>query len=141
MAFANSSNRDRTCMAEINVTPLVDVMLVLLIIFMIAAPLMQPSLEVNVPEVDSKNITHKEKDDTTLTLNREGEVFLNGDKSIRYNSVNIEDKLRKIYQDKAKKEIYIQADKSIPYGHVVKLMALCKNIGIEKVGLITQPES
>ncbi|MBI2336261.1 MAG: protein TolR [Deltaproteobacteria bacterium] len=137
----SSHKQGRSVLAEINVTPMVDVMLVLLIIFMIAAPLLQQGIEVDIPEVSSSSATQKKPEDTVLTITQAGQIYINDDKSVSYNTVNISDKLSSIYKDTARKEIFIRADKQVPYGHVVKVMGVCKNLGIEKVGLDTEFEN
>ena len=139
MAFQNGDSKFGTTMSEINITPLVDVMLVLLIIFMVTAPLMTEGIKVDLPAATTQAIK-TEKDETILTVDKSGELFLQGDKTA-YNMVNLGDKLAEIYKDKPKKDIFLRADKSVPYGTVVQVMAACKNAGIERVGMITEPEA
>lgn len=138
MAFhSNSSNGKDTMLGEINITPMVDVMLVLLIIFMVSAPLMKEGVKVDLPAASAQGMK-TEKEEIVLTLSRSGEITLDGD-SGRYSLSQIDSKLRTLYQNREKKEILLRADKSVPYGIVVQLMAACKNAGIEKIGMITQP--
>ncbi len=139
MAFQNGDSKIGSTMAEINITPLVDVMLVLLIIFMITAPLMMEGIKVDLPSATTQAIK-TEKDEVVLTISKEQELFLQGDKT-PYNIVNLGDKLAEIYKDKSKKDIFLRASKTIPYGIVVQVMAACKNAGIERVGMITEPEA
>ncbi len=140
MAFQNGSDsKIGSTMAEINITPLVDVMLVLLIIFMVTAPLMMEGIKVDLPSATTQAIK-TEKDEVVLTINKDGELFLQGDKT-PYNVVNLGDKLAEVYKDKSKKDIFLRASKTIPYGTVVQVMAACKNAGIERVGMITEPEA
>ncbi len=139
MAFQNGESKFGSAMAEINITPLVDVMLVLLIIFMVTAPLMTEGIKVDLPSATTQAIK-TEKDEVILSVNKTGELFLQGDKTA-YNLVNLGDKLAEVYKDKSKKDIFLRADKTVPYGTVVQVMAACKNAGIERVGMITEPEA
>ncbi len=139
MAFQNGESKFGSTMAEINITPLVDVMLVLLIIFMITAPLMMEGIKVDLPSATTQAIK-TEKDEVVLTVNKTGELFLQGDKTA-YNTVNLGDKLAELYKNKEKKDIFLRADKTVSYGIVVQVMAACKNAGIERVGMITEPEA
>ncbi len=139
MAFQSGESKFGSTMAEINITPLVDVMLVLLIIFMITAPLMMEGIKVDLPSATTQAIK-TEKDEVVLTVNKTGELFLQGDKTA-YNTVNLGDKLAELYKNKEKKDIFLRADKTVSYGIVVQVMAACKNAGIERVGMITEPEA
>lgn len=125
-------------LAEINVIPFCDILLVLLIIFMITAPLMQQGLDVNLPQTTSPSIS-REKTDIVLTMRKSGEIFIGDDP----NPVTIgflERKLADVYKNKEKKDLFIKADADIRYGEVVQVMALAKNAGIARIGMVTQPE-
>lgn len=123
-------------MSEINVTPFVDVMLVLLIIFMVTAPMMMQGVDVNLPQTTAKNIKTKE-DPLILSVNSKKEVFLENRKV----SLNdLEKKVKSIFKYRKEKEVLLKADKDVPYGFVIKVMASVKNAGIEKLGMITEPE-
>lgn len=124
-------------MGEINVTPFVDVMLVLLIIFMVTAPLIQQQVDVELPETRSRKSVAVKENDVVLTINKKRQIFLAKN---RVRLKNLTAKLKAIYHNKEKKVIYLQADKSVRYGFVVKVMALVKNAGIEQMGMITQSE-
>lgn len=126
------SERDRRVLSEINVTPFVDVMLVLLVIFMVTAPLLKQGVDVNLPQAKGKEISSEER--LVIVLAKDGSTFLN-DKKIR-TSVLIE-KLRSV--SKINPEVYLEADRDVPYGVVVKLMAEIKEAGIEKLGMVTEP--
>ena len=132
MAFGN--NNDNSVLAEINVTPLVDVMLVLLIIFMVAAPLIQQQVDVELPQTQANQSTSVKDNDVILVVDKNKTILIQG-QTIPLNT--LESKLRAIYKSKKSKEIFLQADKSIPYGFVVQIMALVKNAGIEKMGMVT----
>ncbi len=126
--------------AEINITPLVDVMLVLLIIFMVAAPLMTQGVNVDLPQATTQAIK-TDKEDIILTINKNGSVYFGTDTKSPINLDNLGSKLASVFEGKAKKELYLRADKKIPYGTVVEVMAACKNAGIERMGMITEAEA
>ncbi len=127
-------------LVEINVTPLVDVMLVLLIIFMVTAPLMSQGIDVDLPSASTQAIK-TEKDDVVLTVLKNGSLFVQGDKKTSFRVEELAPKLMPLYEGKTKKEIFLRADKSVPYGVVVQVMAACKNAGIERIGMVTEPEA
>ena len=126
----------RGALAEINVTPLVDVMLVLLIIFMITAPMLQHEVEVDLPEVTNKPRTPSE-DQLILTVTKEGSVFLN---NTAYTLEALRPQLQVLSQAQPDQEMYLRADAKVPYGTVVKVMDAVKKAGILRLGMITQPE-
>jgi biopolymer transport protein TolR len=134
MAF-NSGGNNRQLMSEINVTPFVDVMLVLLIIFMVAAPMMTQGVDVNLPKTESKNIKTSDEP-LMLTVNREKQIFLENHK-IPLESLEI--KIKKIFENRRNKEVLLRADKDIPYGFVINVIASVKKAGIEKLGMVTEP--
>lgn len=123
-------------MSDINVTPFVDVMLVLLIIFMVTAPMMMQGVEVNLPQTTTKNIKTPE-DPLILTVNK-GRVISLENHSIKLEE--LETKLKTILKYRTDKEILLKADKEVPYGFVVKVIAGVKRAGIDKLGMITEPE-
>ena len=127
----------RTTMSEINVTPMVDVMLVLLIIFMVTAPLIQQGVKVNLPETKAAPVESNEKK-LVLSVDASKRVFL-GDVEIPLDE--LEEKLRTNAKAQADKEIYLHADKEIPYGVVVEVMAAAQRAGITNLGMITDPVS
>ena len=126
----------RGALAEINVTPLVDVMLVLLIIFMITAPMLQHEVEVNLPEVTNKPRTPSEEQ-LVLTVTKEGSVFLN---NTAYTLEALRPQLQVLSQAQPDQEMFLRADAEVPYGTVVKVMDAVKKAGILRLGMITQPE-
>ncbi len=134
MAF-NTNGNNRQLMSEINVTPLVDVMLVLLIIFMVAAPMMTQGVDVNLPKTEAKNIKTSDEP-LMLTVNKKQEVFL---ESHRIPLDNLEVKIRKIFENRRNKEVLLRADKDLPYGFVINVIASVKKAGIEKLGMVTEP--
>jgi biopolymer transport protein TolR len=122
-------------MSDINVTPFVDVMLVLLIIFMVTVPMMMQGVEVNLPKTTTKNIKTQEEP-LILTINKKKEIFL---EKHQVKLDGLEQKLVKIFQNRKEKEILLRADKDVPYGFVIKVMARVKGSGIDKLGMVTEP--
>ena len=122
-------------MSSINVTPLVDVMLVLLIIFMVTAPMMTQGVEVNLPQTTTQSMKTAE-DPLILTVNKKGEIFLENH-AIKIDE--LETKVQTIFKYRRDKEILLRADKEIPYGFVIKVMAAVKGAGVTKLGMVTEP--
>jgi TolR protein len=121
-------------MAEINVTPLVDVMLVLLIIFMVTAPMMQRGVDVNLP---SAEISTEPRDQTLLvTVDQDGEIWLD-DQPVHEQLLAVE--VEKARRESGLEFIYLRADESIPYGRVMYVMDQCRKGGIQQVGLVVKP--
>ncbi len=127
--------RVASSIAEINVTPLVDVMLVLLIIFMITAPMMQSGIEVALPEAETA--TNPAEMRAVLTIDRDGYIYFNN-KVINQNL--LEEYLKAYYKGASKKVIFLKADKSLPYGKVVEVLDIIKRAGIEVVGMVVEPK-
>ncbi len=126
---------DRKALAEINVTPLVDVVLVLLIIFMVTAPMLQMGIDVDLPRVTAKTIdVHEEK--LVLTLDEKRDIFINKEKT---SLAALDGRLEAIFAKRIDREIYLRADKNIPYGFVVEVMAAVRKAGVDKLGMITEP--
>ena len=122
-------------MAEINVTPLVDVMLVLLIIFMVTAPMMTQGVDVDLPRTTSKALRQQDKP-MVVQIDENGIIHL-GDTEVHLALVRQE--LEKKPQEMKKEPVYLRADTNVPYGTVVKVMAQIKQAGFEKLGMVTQP--
>jgi biopolymer transport protein TolR len=122
-------------MSEINVTPFVDVMLVLLIIFMVTAPMMIQGLNVDLPEATAKPLD-SEKEHLVITINKDQQVYINDfEVTVEF----LREKLQKILQGRSDRDVYLKADKNIPYGIVVQVMAEIKGAGVEQLGMITEP--
>ncbi|BBO79178.1 protein TolR [Desulfosarcina widdelii] len=132
MAIGSGSDR---LMSDINVTPFVDVMLVLLIIFMVTAPMMVQGVDVALPEVSAKPMV-TDKENLTVTIDRESNVYVN-DFQVRTDF--LKEKLEKILAGKTDREVFFRADKDVPYGMVVSVMAEIKAAGVEKLGMVTDP--
>jgi len=126
---------NKRLVAEINVTPLVDVMLVLLIIFMVTAPMMTQGLEVDLPKTTAKSLRQQEEP-LVVTISSKGEISLG---KIKVNESLLYQQLNRLPADKKQQPLYLRADKSVPYGLVVSTMAEIKRAGFEKLGMITQP--
>ena len=137
MGTGRGGGNGRTTMSEINVTPLVDVMLVLLIIFMITAPLIQQGVKVNLPEAKAAPVEATDKK-LVLSIDAQKRVFI-GEAEIPLEE--LEEKLKANAKAQADKEVYLHADREIPYGVVVEVMASAQRAGISNVGMITDPMS
>jgi biopolymer transport protein TolR len=132
MAIGSGSDR---LMSDINVTPFVDVMLVLLIIFMVTAPMMVQGVDVALPEVRAKAMV-TETENLTVTIDRDANIYIN-DFQVRMDFLS--EKLKKILQGRTDREVFFRADKDVPYGVVVSVMAEIKAAGVEKLGMVTDP--
>jgi biopolymer transport protein TolR len=127
------TNRNRTVLSEINVTPFVDVMLVLLVIFMVTAPLMQQGVDVNLPKAKGKELPPDER--ISLVIKRNRTVYMN---DTPVSMAEMKQKLEAI--SKLNPNVFLKADKDVPYGLVVEVMSEIKEAGIEKLGMITEPK-
>ena len=136
MAFSADSGGARRAMTDINVTPLVDVMLVLLIIFMVTAPLIQSGVKVDLPRASAQQMEHEEEK-LVLTITRDRRLFL-GDTEI--SPADLEAKLSTNARIQKDKELYLHADRSLNYGLVVEIMATARRAGVESLGMITEPD-
>lgn len=137
MGMSTSSNQD-SLLSEINVTPFVDVMLVLLIIFMVAAPLVQQQVDVELPETSSRQSVAVKENDVVLIVNKKRQIIL-ANTNVSLNKLT--SSLTAIMKGKKEKIVFLQADKSVPYGFVVQIMAIVKNAGVDRMGMITDQES
>ena len=128
-------NSNRAVMAEINVTPLVDVMLVLLVIFMVTAPMMQQGVQVNLPKADTRAMTPAEES-VVVSVDKSGKVFIDKEE---IPAGDLRKRLSTLFATRAKKEVFLKADAGVPYGEVVRTMADIKGAGIERLGMVTEP--
>jgi biopolymer transport protein TolR len=128
-------SRDKEPVSDINVTPLVDVILVLLIIFMVTAPMLQMGIDVNLPRVKAKSIDVGEEK-LILTINSKEEIFIN-----RYKASleDLKSKLENIFESRIDREIFMRADEKVPYGFVMQVMSEVRKAGVDKLGMITEP--
>jgi biopolymer transport protein TolR len=137
MAMDASSPRESTTISQINVTPLVDVMLVLLVIFMVTAPIIQQGVQVNLPQARSGGIPGTEEH-LVVTVAKNGRVYLNDN---AMSLPELGEKLRAIRKIQANKQVYLRADQDVLYGVVMQTIAEIKQAGIEKLGMVTRPPS
>ena len=135
MAMDTASQRDSTTISQINVTPLVDVMLVLLVIFMVTAPIIQQGVQVNLPQARAGAIPGTEEL-LVVTIAKNGKVYLN-DNPMSLGELG--DKLRAIRKLQRDKQVYLRADQDVRYGLVMKTIAEIKQAGIERLGMVTRP--
>ena len=129
-------SRRRRFLAEINVIPLVDVVLVLLVIFMVTAPMLYRGMDIKLPTSTSNTITPEER--IVLTIERDQKLYLDKDP---VTTGQMEFKLRSAKQRNAEIAVYLRADRDVPYGTVVQVMDGVKRSGIEKLGMVTDPEA
>ena len=135
MEIGSRDTGDRGAMSQINVTPLVDVMLVLLIIFMVTAPMMQQGVQVNLPKADTKALTPQEVT-VVVSIERNGKLFIN---NTEIPIGELRSRLSGMFATRTKKEVFLKADKDVPYGEVIQAMAEIKGAGIERLGMVTEP--
>jgi len=131
----NRNNGDHRLVSDINVTPLVDVVLVLLIIFMVTAPMLQMGIDVNLPKVEASPVDVAEEK-LVLTVNNKNEIFINAHKTLL---ADLGSKLENIFKTKIEKEVFLRADKEVPYGYVVQVMSEVRKAGVDRIGMITEP--
>jgi len=135
MAFDASSQSGGTTISQINVTPLVDVMLVLLVIFMVTAPIIQQGVQVNLPQAKAGAIAGSDEL-LIVTIGKNGKIYLNDNEMTL---AELGKKLAAIKQLQADKQVYLRADQDVRYGVVMGTIAQIKQAGIEKLGMVTRP--
>ena len=131
------SSRNFVPMSEINVTPFVDIMLVLLIIFMVAAPLLSVGVEVDLPNTQAKPLAIENEKPLTLTMDKESNIFIN---EVQIKKEDIRTKLLAIRKERKSDEIYLRASKNIEYQKVASVLALVSDIGYSQISLVTDVE-
>jgi len=136
MAFKVGFSSDAEIMTDINVTPLVDVMLVLLIIFMVTVPMLHQGVEVALPQTDSDNLPQRVDDPIVLTMNRNKIVFI-GETPVHPSQ--LVDRLLPLLEARGDESLLLKADRDLPYGEVMDLLAMLNSGGITNVGMVTEP--
>jgi biopolymer transport protein TolR len=134
MAFSRNSND--TLLSDINVTPFVDVMLVLLIIFMVTAPMMVQGVNVSLPETENADNIATEEDQLIVSIDKDNKILIN---DFEVGIDFLKEKLEAIFKSRSTKNVFLKADKNIPYGTVVRVMSEIKGAGVEKLGMVTLP--
>jgi biopolymer transport protein TolR len=134
MAFTNAQGRTQTSLADINVTPLVDVVLVLLIIFMVTAPVLQSGIEVAIPR--TKTVKEITEERLVITIDRQQRIFLNNE-PININQIGAQ--LHQRIRDPEGQSIFVRADENVPFGAFATVMDAVKQSGITNVSIVTQP--
>lgn len=136
MEVGQRESRGRSTLSQINVTPFVDVMLVLLIIFMVTAPMMEKGLDVNLPEVENAPNLAAAKEPLVVTVRRNGSI------SIGHSTIDSPAKLtpvlRQVLEGREEKAVFLEADRDVAYGEVVKVMAAIREAGVQKLGMIAE---
>jgi biopolymer transport protein TolR len=130
-----ANNGNRRLLSEINVTPFVDVMLVLLIIFMVTAPMMMQGVDVNLPRTTTQPI-RTEEERLVVTITAKQQIYLN---EYQITLESLVKKLEAIYQNQPDRAVFLRADRSVPYGFVVEVMAAVRRSGIVRIGMVTEP--
>ena len=131
------ASRNFVPMSDINVTPFVDIMLVLLIIFMVAAPLLSVGIEVDLPNTQAKPLAIEKERPLTLTMDKESNIFIN---EVKIKKEDIRTKLLAIRKERKSDEIYLRASKNIEYQKVASILAIVSNIGYSQISLVTDVE-
>lgn len=142
MAYTPATNRfKKKRMSEINVVPYIDVMLVLLVIFMVTAPLLAQGVKVELPEITSKPLKQMEEEPVILTVNKKGEYFLNiGENPTKaIDDETMVARVAAILKHKKLSEVLVRGDEAVPYGKVVVAMSLLQKAGVGNIGLVTDP--
>jgi biopolymer transport protein TolR len=134
MAFRTGSGDDGL-LGDINVTPLVDVMLVLLIIFMVTAPMLHQGMEVVLPKADAKNLPNRADEPLVLSINRNGQLYLGSEP---VHPSRLIERLRPLLRGRAEQGVLLKGDREAQYGSVIEVLDLLQRAGIDKVGVITQ---
>jgi biopolymer transport protein TolR len=135
VSSSRGSGGRRKPMAEINVTPLVDVMLVLLIIFMVTAPLLQQGIDVELPKTQSEGLNN-DSEPLVLTVKDEGQILL---QTAEVPMAELESKLKKIFETRTNKEVFLRADRRVAYGTVAEALAVLRRAGASRIGMVTEP--
>jgi len=141
MGMQTNNGGGRSVLSEINVTPFVDVMLVLLVIFMVTTPILYQGVDVDPPKTDSQPIPSLDRErKIVVTLNSAGEIFIDKEQfSLSELRVEIRTLMSEQGKELREEEVFLRADTNVPYGSVVEVMSEIRNAGVTKLGLITEP--
>ncbi len=137
MEVGRRGNGGRSSLSQINVTPMVDIMLVLLIIFMVTAPMMEQGLDVNLPEVQNAPGLNNSSEPLVVTVARDGKISVG--RSRIDAPAKLTPVLKQILNGKQDRQVLLEADREVPYGRVVQVMAAIRAAGVEKLGMVSQP--
>jgi biopolymer transport protein TolR len=138
MEVGQRESRSRSTLSQINVTPFVDVMLVLLVIFMVTAPMMEKGVDVNLPQVAKAPDLAVVKEPLVLTVRRDGSIAV-GQSRVE-SAGKLVPVLRQVLGERADREVLLEADRDVPYGRVVQVMAAVREAGVEKLGMVAEEE-
>lgn len=130
------THNNGSLMSDINVTPFVDVMLVLLIIFMVTAPMMVQGVGVTLPETRKSQQLSSEQTPLVVTVDEKGTILIN---DYKVGADSLGEKLNKIFENRSSREVFLKADTNVAYGRVVKVMSEIRGAGVEKLGVVTEP--
>ena len=136
MAFTTSNGRTQSALADINITPLVDVVLVLLIIFMVTAPVLQSGIDVSVPKTKTRTVKQITEERMVISINKDQRIFLGND-PININEIG--NRLRQRIRDPRQQSIFVRADENVPFGVFATVMDAVKQAGFANVSIVTQP--
>jgi biopolymer transport protein TolR len=137
MEVGRRGNGGRSSLSQINVTPMVDIMLVLLIIFMVTAPMMEQGLDVNLPEVQNAPGLNNSSEPLVVTVARDGRISVG--RSRVDSPAKLTPVLQQILGGQKDRQVLLEADRDVPYGRVVQVMAAIRGAGVEKLGMVSQP--
>jgi biopolymer transport protein TolR len=137
MDIGDKNDNEINLVSNINITPLVDVMLVLLIIFMVTASMGQQGVKVNLPKTNKAKTLVVPEQMVVVSLDKNLKIYIN---DIEIQRDSFESKLREIYKNRTNREIFVKADQDVSYGEFAKIISLIKFVGIEKLGMITEPQ-
>jgi biopolymer transport protein TolR len=139
--FENSDSSEESkigsSLAEINIIPLVDIVLVLLLIFMLTAPMMYRGIDVSLPKTGKGSKPAEMEERLILTLSKEQKVYLN-EEQVSFN--HLTRKIKQVYSKRKDKTLYVKADKTLPYGFIIETMDQVQNAGVKKIGMVTEPK-
>ncbi len=133
--MAGFEDRNGASIAQINVTPLVDVMLVLLVIFMVTAPILQQGVSINLPKVKAAALTGEEQQ-LVVAINAKGQIYLN---DVTMKESDLGPKLQAVLRERPDRQVFLRADQNVRYGEVAHVIATIKGAGVERLGMVTEP--